>query len=1396
MRIGVLLCLCLITSVAGAQLKFNEISANKGVVDEDGTDVDWLELINYSPGIINVSGYHLSDDANDLTKWTIPSDEVNPQQLYPLFASGKDKTTRIKHWESVVNAENTWNYISPTEEIPGWQNNGFDDSSWSSGPGGIGFGDADDGTSIPNTLVVYARHTFTINTLDNINALVFHADYDDAYVAYLNGIEISRSFNINGSPPAFDAEATELHEAELYQGGAADQLIIPEEFIDLLIFPGENVLAFEVHNESAFSSDMSGNFFLSVGINDDTFSYQPTPSWFNPGPSLYHTNFKVSAGETLYLSDPDGVLLDEITLDPSLANGITQGRSPDGTDNWCVFDTPTPGTTNGNSWCYDGIEPPPTVSLASGWYNGMQNVYITPGSETQTVRYSRNGDYPTIDAPVNTGSLAYLESGVLAVRGFSTGNSLPSPVVDRTFIIGEDNHDLAVFSVHTDSLNLWDWNTGIYVFGPNAGPDYPYFGSNFWEPWSKWSRLEYFDENQLLKAEAQFDLEIHGGWSRAEPQKSFRFDFKSEYTGRLDHPVINDKPYIQQFNNLNVRNGGQHVWSDKIQDAFIGRLIQDTHVDNMGYEACLVYLNGEFWGVYGIREKFDEHYIEDNHGVPSESVDLMNSFTVLAGSSGHWQETVDLLMNMDSNSSDFYAAADARLDLKNYIDYFTIETYCQNVDWLGIAWGANNIKLWHPQTPDGKWRYMLYDMDGSMGYFGSQPWQNYIAFARDPAVPNDHSNLFDHMLGNPQFMHEFVNRYADIMNTLFVAAPFYDVLDAMEEDLEAAMPDHIDRWGAPGSMNEWHNAVDEIVNFNSLRLGYARSFVNQEFDLDGQREIVLDVDPPGAGRIHISTIEPQEYPWQGVYYDGCPVVMTAIPNPGYAFDHWDPNLHFASEQSDQEVNVNFEEDDTFTAVFSGTAQSVSIKISEICYNPNDNLDSGEWLELFNDSDFDLDVSSYKVFDQFDQYEFQIPVGTVIPAGDYLVIAADITKFGNIHPTVNNVVSESGFSLGNEGDIINVVAPDGTYVISLNYDDAPAWPQGADGLGRTLEYVGLGNQNSAASWFDGCIGGSPGEAYSPCEEPIVFSEINYHGLESIDPGDWIELWNVSDDDVDLSGWKLQNSFNSGSYTFTEGTILASDERVVICQNLAAFESVYACFDLAFYLGEFNFALDNGGEDIELLGPDLLLRNAMMYDDSGSWPTDADGLGFTLELVDPEGSPAAWDNWATGCPQGSPTQPFDPDCFQGLTVSISEEGNTLTATVQGGDPDYAFVWTLDGNPVGDGTTLSTVQSGQYVVTVTDGNGCAVSSEVFDFTYVHVEDHSISGLEIYPVPVTDQMQLVGELYGQIALRSADGKLVYEGQKTGPIHVVDVQNLAPGIYTLGISLTNGWKHQKVLIH
>ena len=272
--------------------------------------------------------------------------------------------------------------------------------------------------------------------------------------------------------------------------------------------------------------------------------------------------------------------------------------------------------------------------------------------------------------------------------------------------------------------------------------------------------MEFFDKSKVKQFEAHFDLEIHGGWSRAEPQKSFRIDTKSIYTGDIDYTLIENKPEITSYNNFNLRNGGQHTWSDRIQDAIVSRLAMNSHIDRMGYQPCIVYLNGDYWGLYGIREKIDEHYVESNHGIDSKKVDLLNRDSALSGSSAHFAETYYLIQNTSVSDPNFINVLGSRFDLNNYMDYFIFQTYIQNMDWLGIAWGLNNVKLWRPDTTGGKWRYVLYDTDAAFGYFGQNIYDNYLDYARYPSVPNEHASIFT---GHCLTMSSSVNLPIDMM---------------------------------------------------------------------------------------------------------------------------------------------------------------------------------------------------------------------------------------------------------------------------------------------------------------------------------------------------------------------------------------------------------------------------------------------------------------------------------------------------------------------------------------------------------------------------------------------------------------------------------------------------------
>lgn len=222
-----------------------------------------------------------------------------------LFIINVKAQETIDHWESLVNAENTWKYFPGTSEPPTtWIDAGFNDNSWNEGPGGFGYGDNDDGTTISNLTSVYLRIKFTINELSQIEKLLLLADYDDAFVAYINGKEITRS-GISGSRPAYNQFAEIDHEARLYQGGYPSEFTMTNIFITENFISGENTLAIQVHNINATSSDLSSNFFLTAGLNSSSSQYQAVPPWFREPVNFESSNLPIIKIDTKGAYIPD-----------------------------------------------------------------------------------------------------------------------------------------------------------------------------------------------------------------------------------------------------------------------------------------------------------------------------------------------------------------------------------------------------------------------------------------------------------------------------------------------------------------------------------------------------------------------------------------------------------------------------------------------------------------------------------------------------------------------------------------------------------------------------------------------------------------------------------------------------------------------------------------------------------------------------------------------------------------------------------------------------------------------------------------------------------------------------------------------------------------------------------
>jgi hypothetical protein len=927
---NLLLLLLLFTLSAKPQLVINEVAsaADTGFVDEDGDLEDWIEFYNNSPNALNLQGYSISRiENNKENSWKFPSIIVPAYGHITVFCSEKNRKDYFDHWEVPVIANDFWKYSTTSTPPSNWTTPGFNDAAWTTAQGGFGYGDGDDVTIIPPDTSIFLRKTFTVADTSKIVLGLFLVDLDDGFVAYLNGVEVCRyNVGIAGDHPTSGTFAYDEHEAQQYQNGNfSAAFFVAAKIMDSALVNGLNCFSLQVHNYSGGLDDLTAIPYFLIGVNDTTVTYYPFPADIH-----LHTDFNLnSTGQTLVLKNASGIIIDQQDIGGMQMNN-SRGRLPDGANNWCLFNDPTADTTNNNSVCYSGYTSTPALSLNAGYYSTPKTLSITAAAG-EIVHYSIDGSLPTLASPVYSGPITIDSTQVIRARTFSTNPFfLPGRDITNSYFIN-DSSTLPVFSLSTDAYNLFDFNYGIYEMGPNADTtNVPFFGANFWQGWKRPAHIEYFDENNYFAFETSSEISIQGNYSKAWPQKGFTVKAKDNYGGTdVHYKLFPDKPGILDFKNFNIRNAGSDWNTCHMRDRLNQKTVQKaTSLDIMDGRPCLLYINGQYFGLYELREKQDENYIANNHGVDKDKIDFLEfDGNIIAGSNEAFLNMVNFIGSNPMSLQQNYDSAQKLLDLKNFADYFITETYVINIDWLGTY--TNNIKYWRPNSPAGKWRYVLWDTDLSLGFidfFDGADTTNMLRRAMLPPVSNPHSVMLSSMLQNTEFKNYFVNRYADLMNTIFRPHKFKAVADKLHDEMLPEMGRHFDKWGLDsgfwfgfiGTSNDvpsWEANIDKVKGFMDTRVVYARNHIQSEFSLAKQVTLTLQTDPADAGIIDLNTITPDSFPWNGVYFDGVPVTMTAKDKPGFTFSHWQSNQTFNGQNTNRVITYNLDTSDTFTAVY-------------------------------------------------------------------------------------------------------------------------------------------------------------------------------------------------------------------------------------------------------------------------------------------------------------------------------------------------------------------------------------------------------------------------------------------------------------------------------------------------
>lgn len=708
----------------------------------------------------------------------------------------------------------------------------------------------------------------------------------------------------------------------------ADQNGDYEDYIELYNTSASAVNLGGYYLTDDYTDLMKWTFPASVSISANGFLRVWASSKDMVQGSYIHTNFKLTQTkfEHLALSDPSGIIIDSVSLQLTQKNH-SRGRIPNGAANWGVFSAPTPGASNGSGYTAYAVRP--VMDIAQGFYPGAQTVTITDSDPNVTIRYTLDGSAPTATSTVYSAPITVSTTQVIRATAFSTQTGiLPSFTETNTYFINV-THDSRYYVISLSSTEFDD------LF-------------NSWGTWDIDAYLEFYGKDRALESEGEGKVDPHGNDSWAFPQKGIDFEMEDDYgyDHTIDYPIftVQDR---DNYDHIILKAGASDnypfSWGSgggcHLRDAFVQTLAQkfELDMDYRTYEPVIMYINGQYWGLYEIREKMDEPDFTDHYYNQGENdIDVLafwGGLNIKYGSDTAWNNLYFYMMNNPLNVAANYQHVDERLNIPGFIDYCIFNTYIVNSDW--ISW---NTMWWRGRNPNGertKWTYCLWDEDNVFGLgqnYSGWPTTNYTA---DPCdLQSVFSNagpdmgtmdMLTKLMVNEDFKSAYINRYADLMNTVLNCDTVESVLQDFIDILTPEMPGQIARWG--GSMTGWQNNLNFIENYINGRCSYIDSALVDCYDLTGPYDITVLVDPPLSGEVEISTLHPAGYPWTGTYFGNVDLNFKATPATNMVFSGWEvANNVVAPNLSSDTMSINLQAGDTVIAHFENLLPSYDLTV--------------------------------------------------------------------------------------------------------------------------------------------------------------------------------------------------------------------------------------------------------------------------------------------------------------------------------------------------------------------------------------------------------------------------------------------------------------------------------------
>ncbi len=549
------------------------------------------------------------------------------------------------------------------------------------------------------------------------------------------------------------------------------------------------------------------------------------------------------------------------------------------------------------------VQPVATLSPVffppGGYYDRSVQLTLTlpgtnDGAMSHRILFTTDGSVPTTTVGTTYTHPIHLSAATSAVTVIRARAVLPDatlgPVVSASYFVGVQA-TLPMLSLIVDPADLWDPDSGLYTN--------PYMRGDVWE---RPVDITYVDRDRDNGFHIPAGLRIHGQWSRSFAKKSLRLYFRQDYgVGRLEYPLFDEttkRPtnpeQEQSFKRLILHNGGQ----DWPRPHTNWTLIRNQLAANLAFEhgACatrsqpaLLFINGEPWGIYQIRERLDEHFLADQYGIKAadylETPELTGQREIHMGDSEAWDHLMHFIAPNDLAEAQNYAYVQTQVDIADFIDYWALQIYAGNIDWP-----HHNVEQFRPRVPGGRWHWIFWDSDhGFAANLYSQVDTNMITRLLDydhPETGGRDVRLFRKLLENPTFRDQFLSRIADLLNTTLTPQSVLAHIEALANEIQPDIAYERIRWA---SSIPWESSIQELRDFARRRPDFVRQHVVERFNLEGTTELTLDSPISGHGYIAVNNTLIQDLPWQGTYFSDIALHLIAAPEPGYRFVGWVPD---------------------------------------------------------------------------------------------------------------------------------------------------------------------------------------------------------------------------------------------------------------------------------------------------------------------------------------------------------------------------------------------------------------------------------------------------------------------------------------------------------------------------